>query len=32
MQLEFLTKNNCLSDRVYRASADGPLVLGGWLH
>jgi len=31
MPLELLTKNNCLADRVYRASAEGPLVLGGFL-
>ena len=31
MPLELLTKNNCLADRVYRAGAEGPLVLGGFL-
>ena len=30
-RLDLLAKNNCLPDRVYRAGAEGPLVLGGFL-
>ena len=30
-RLALLAKNNCLPDRVYRAGAEGPLVLGGFL-
>lgn len=30
-RLEFLAKNNCLTDWVYRAGAEGPLVFGGFL-